>query len=174
MTSKVVARRYAKALVKLGDDMQVIEKWVEDLKFLLEIFDLDNAARILKSPIMPASIKLDILFFGLSKRGMDKTIESFIRLLVEKGRICLLAEIAEALEILLFELQGKLKARITTAYPLDSDEKLELSDVLRNKLGKEIKLENIVDNTILGGFLLKVGHFSIDSTLNSRIGQLVT
>jgi len=97
---------------------------------------------------------------------------NFLRVLVRHGRIGMLPMIQSVLVKLQEAVAGKQRVRVRVARPLTESSRNEIRDQLRNKLGFEPLLQEIVDPALVGGMILQVGDTVYDSSLRSRLKQL--
>ena len=81
-------------------------------------------------------------------------------------------EIAAAYRALFDEARGRATGEVRTAVPMTEDEKQRLAARLGRELGKQVVLEEIVDRTLLGGFVARVGSFVLDGSLDGQLRRL--
>jgi F-type H+-transporting ATPase subunit delta len=93
----------------------------------------------------------------------------FVLTLAAKRRLFILGDVIRAFESILARHRGEVRAEVTSARALSSDEIVELKATLKSRLGREPRLEAKVDPTLLGGLVVKVGSRMIDSSLRTKL-----
>lgn len=175
MTETVIARRYANALFSLGKKLG--EKALNQNGALLS--DLAEMIRsepklglALKSPVISVEEKKALLSALLERMAADKTMRNFCFLLADKGRLGVLADIADWYGILLDEANGVLRGKVITAIQLSPGRREEIKSSLARKMGRDMELAFSVDPAILGGMVLAVGDRVMDGSLRAQLGIL--
>lgn len=166
------ALRYAKATLNLAkekglakeinNDMLLIDKTIEENHDLLNM---------LKSPIIKSAVKKSILT-KLFEGKVNVISLGLIRLLIENKRLPLLPLVAVEYTVIYDFLKGVEIAHVTSAVPLNKDLENRILKKVREMSGKDISLKNIIDPSIIGGFILRVGDKQYDSSISSRLNQL--
>ena len=165
------AVRYAKAILGLANeqnttkaifaDMQQIKATVAASK---ELSDLLNSP-LVKSDAKKASLKA---IFANSNEATKNLFDA----LVNNKRISVLPSVAESFIALHKQAQGAQIAKVTTAVPLTSElESLVLAKV-KELTGKDATVENIVDENIIGGFVLRVGDLQYNASVANQLANL--
>jgi F-type H+-transporting ATPase subunit delta len=104
--------------------------------------------------------------------GAAALTRRFILTLAAKRRLFALADIIAAYERLVAALRGEVRAEVTSARALSDSETAQLKAVLKEKLGREPKLDTRVDPALLGGLAVKLGSRMIDSSLRTKLNGL--
>jgi F-type H+-transporting ATPase subunit delta len=125
-------------------------------------------AEALDNPALDVPAKESLL---LSICGDKLTPEgrSFVRVLIEAGRITLLPEIQALFDALKDSADGIAKATIETAFPLDGDELAELKAALEKRFGKKIEAAVVVKPALIGGARVTVGDTVIDASVQEQL-----
>jgi F-type H+-transporting ATPase subunit delta len=131
---------------------------VPELAALLENPEIDRAAK--------ASVLEELL------AGGDELVRNFLLLLVEKGRIVSLREIARDVDSLVAAEERRLEVQLTTAIELSDDEALELVDQIEQAAGRKVEATRVVDPDLIGGLVLQVGSRRVDGSVRGRLDQL--
>lgn len=165
------AKRYAKAILSLAKEKNSAKKVHDDmLRILRTVQGSKDLSSMLGSPVIKNSLKkksLRAIFTDL-----DELTQGSIDLLIENGRIDILDVVARQY-IFMYNEDNKLQeATVTTAVPLDK----ELETVVMNKVkeltGTEAKLKQVVDENIIGGFILRVGDLQYDASVSRSLNNL--
>ena len=172
MKQSRVAIRYAKALLQLSIEQDVLEQSYSDMALIQSIcFQSKDLSLLLKSPIVKTDQKLKILdeVFG-SKVG--KVSMFFINIITNKKREVLLEGIANSF-IFLYKAYNNIEsAKVTTAVPLTVELKSEVISYIKKYGDKDVELTEEVDESIIGGVIIRMGDKQIDASLSSEISEL--
>jgi F-type H+-transporting ATPase subunit delta len=172
MSSKAGAR-YAKSLIDLSTEQNALEEIKNDMVFFESVVD-DNSEleAILKNPIVPLDKKAGILndVFG-SK--VHQITNSFLKLVVNKGRSSILFDTAKQFIAQYNEIKGIVTAEVTSAIALTDASRAEIVALVKKELGaNEVIVKEKVDEKLIGGFILKVGDKQFDASISSGLGKL--
>ena len=173
MRSPALAKRYAKALVNLASrDLKTCELYLSALNHVNELFALKIAKQCLVSPVMPKGLKKDLLDYALTRIGDEAGIRGFLFSMVDAGRVGLIPEMIDEFSNALDDMSNRVKAKVTTAMPLESELIAELTMVLKAVLNKEPILEKVVDQSVLGGLVLRLGNRMLDLSISTKIASI--
>ena len=167
------ARRYAKALHLAAKEAGVGEATGRELMALLEALQGDRGAlEILERPwIKPADRRAAALALA-EQAGSGKLVGDFVALVAERGRLDHLAVIVSEYRDLIDADLGRARAQVSSRVALTDAEKAELSRRLQAALGKQIILEEQVDQNLLGGFVARVGSLILDGSLDGQLARI--
>lgn len=175
MTNTVIARRYADAIFALGkkSGKDAASRNGASLSSLGELIAgtpmLETA---LKSPVISVEEKKAVLNKLLAKLKADKTVRNFCFLLADKDRLPLLRDIINRYGQLLDEAGGIVRGKLTTAVKVSAEKQAVLKGELEKKAGTALELVFDVDQSILGGVVLKVGDRVLDASLRAQLSIL--
>lgn len=171
MKSTKSAARYAKALLELSQEqnkMDVVESNMLDI--VKASNDTHDFQVFLNSPIIKADKKVSVMNQLFS--NFDSLSMSFLELITKNGREGLIAEIANSFLVQLKELRGIVPVSITSATPLDSKTKEEILSKLKATINGQLEVEEIIDNALIGGFVIRMGDKQIDSSVASQLKRM--
>jgi len=166
------ALRYAKATLDLAKEKGIADKINEDMILIGKAISESNDLQVmLKSPVIRSSVKRSVLkkIFG-SK--VNPLTEKVINLLIENGRIELLELVSKEYIIIYDYLKGIETALITTAIPLTKELEKDFLKKVTELVGKDISIKNIVDPSIVGGYILRVGDQQLDSSVTGLLNSV--
>ncbi|MEM7550676.1 MAG: ATP synthase F1 subunit delta [Bacteroidota bacterium] len=168
-----IAYRYAKSLIDLGVEKSNVEKLNDDVMlFGKTVSDNRDLALLLKSPIIPSTKKLKVVN-TIFEGKVEEMFSSFLNIVFRKGREAYLLLMTKEFGKLYNELKGIQKANVTTTFELDNHLKKEFSDAVSALTsGKEVELEEKVEEELIGGFILKLGDRQIDASISNRLKNL--
>ena len=104
--------------------------------------------------------------------AFHKKFANFIVALADNKRLSMLPEIRDLYRVLKADYEKSLDVSVTTAYPIDADLLDKLSRALAEKLGRRVKLSSAVDQSLLGGALIRAGDTVIDGSVKGRLTKL--
>ena len=163
------AKRYARAAFELASDEGRVDDWRAQLVALRQVMTEPRVVQVLSNPTIPTEQRMEFLGAG---DGFDPHVVNLGRLLIESGRVHDIAGVAEAFDDLADEAAGRVRAVVTTAVELPSEDRDEVARQLSSRLGKEVTLRTLVDPRVLGGLKLQYGDRLIDATIATRLQQL--
>ncbi len=170
---KIVAKRYAKALVELSHEKNLVDKTRADLAAFAEAVDGQAALqKLFSSPAFTPDAKKTVIGELASKLGLQQTTKRFIEHLAETGRIRYVREMREAFEELLAERQNRAIARVTTAAALGGGEIAEIKKKLESVTGKQVEVDAKVDAAVIGGARAQIGSVVYDGTIRNQLSKL--
>ncbi len=172
MSNSVVAYRYAKALIDLAIEQKVVEKVNEDMKFFAEVCDQNSEfEKIMANPIIRHDKKKAILKKIFENR-VDSVTYSIFNVLTRKNRENLIYPIAKEFQILYNQLNQIQEAFVTTVDPLNDEQREEFRKIVEQASGMKVKLQEKIDASLIGGYVLRVGDTQIDTSVRKRINDL--
>jgi F-type H+-transporting ATPase subunit delta len=171
MHTDPVARIYAQALLELASDRGRIDAVGADLEQVATAVGADAALRdFIATPVLDATPKKRVIE---SLRGkVDETVIDFLCLLIDKGRIESLAEIAAAYRQLADAAAGRLRVRAATAVALPTDQRRRLEETLQAALQRQCIVEAEVDADLIGGLVLQIGDKVYDGSVRSQLRRV--
>jgi F-type H+-transporting ATPase subunit delta len=173
-----VAKRYAKAIYKIVKDRSHDpHRYLRDLQTIETLFTIPESEKILRSPVMPVELKLQILNYALDSIKAEQQLKEIVEYLVNHRREGLIPKIVASFRDIIDEADGVLRGRVVTAMELLDEEKQAIAEALGRAVHKKVILETHIDKEILGGFIARVGQYLVDQSLRTKldeIGQFVT
>lgn len=168
-----VASRYAKSLLDLAVEKDILEKVHEDMNQLLELEkSYPEFSTLIKSPIVNSEKKLTVLFALMGKSASELTT-TFIKLVSQKGREAFLPAIAREFHKRYNTQKGIQLAEVTTTFPIDDELREEFVKIVKEVSGKShVELVEKVNGKLIGGFILKVDDKQLDESINSKLRKL--
>ena len=173
MIRQVASIRYAKAYYTYSLKTNLLKETVLESEKIIEILS-NNASlsRILKNKIVPNKTKKDILSntFG----NLSENLKNLIELLVRKNRLYLFNEIiSQFIEIYKIR-SGSETAYLVSAENISNKIQESLKHVIMKITKNKIKIVNVIDKDLIGGFIVKVGDMQFDHSVNSKLNNLKT
>jgi F-type H+-transporting ATPase subunit delta len=168
------ARSYARALYELAKERDQSEAVAKELDTVVAFIGGEPQLRtLLGRPWVPAAAKRGIAQEVAGRLNLSQLLRDFVGLVARQGRAQALGDIALAYRQLRDEDEGRVRARVRTAVPLNDAERRALQQRLGQALGaREVVLDETVDGQLLGGFVAEVGSFIVDGSLDGQLAQL--
>lgn len=167
MPNPRLATRYAKALLDLAVEKGELENVYADMLWLSSVCKSNrDFVNVLRSPIINADIKKKIIE-AVTEGRINSITTAFNKLLITKGRESFLPEIGQAFIDVYKKQKGIHTIKLTTATPVSAATKNAIVAQVNKSAGFEkIELEEKVDESIIGGFVLQVGDKLIDASIS--------
>ena len=173
MSTAVISKRYARALLNLAEKENQVEKVTEGLNDVADtIVEAPQALAFLMDPKITQTDKLGVVREILQQTKAPPLVDSFIRLLAVKRRIQLIQEIRNLFHAIADERLGRAKAEVTVAKALGSEEEEALRKKLEKVSGKQITLSVNVEPEIIGGVIAKIGSTVRDGSLRHQLKNI--
>jgi len=165
------AIRYARAALGIARDNGALETVEKDMREILHtLTDQSELKHILGSPVIEGAVKKDVI--NAVFKGLHTISKELITLLVDNRRIVLLNEIALKYILMNEELKGQDVAYITTVVPLTPEIEKKALKQLSKITDKEVTLKNIIDQALIGGFVLRMGDIQYDASISSKLSNI--
>lgn len=165
------ARPYAKAIFELAKKGASFDAWSERLKFLSAVVADKSVADMLDQPNSTASDRAAMIE-KVAGDKLDGESVNAVRLLAENGRLSLMGSIATLFDQYRAEDEGTLEATVISAMALDDNYRAKLADSLQRKFNKKINIVNTIDESLIGGAIIRAGDVVIDGSVKGKLDQL--
>lgn len=171
MSGARAAIRYAKAVLSLASDQKSADAVNNDMKLIANtIVESKDLSEMLQSPIVSSSVKKSVLLEVFKKS--NKTTLGLIDILNNNNRINILSDVAVKYNQLFDQSKGIELATVTTAIALTPELKKKALAKAKELTGKNVEIENIIDESILGGFILRVGDVQYNASVANQLSKL--
>ena len=173
MITGSVARRYAKALLEIGVAGNNFDANGKELERIAAAFQTSpDLLRTLSNPVFPFA-KRRLIIEELARRlALSKTLRNFVLLLLDKGRIASIIDIAREHKNLVDAQAGRVRAVLTSAKPVDAALETRIKTALEKSTGKVVLLEKKEDPALIGGMTTQVGDTVFDGSVRTRLQTL--
>jgi len=171
MNQNRAAIRYAKATLDFAIEKKAADAVENDMRDIASVVaESKELQNLLESPIVKGEVKKNALLEVF--KNANEITKGLISTLTDNRRIGMLREVAYKYIILHEKLKGEDVAYVTTAVPLTADlEKKMLAEV--NKItGNKVTIQNKIDESIIGGFVLRVGDLQYDASIANKLNNL--
>jgi F-type H+-transporting ATPase subunit delta len=165
------ARRYAEAAFQVAERDGTIEQWRSELDAATAVIGDEQAMRALSNPALPIDQR-SMAVAGLLEGTASGPVQNLIQLLLRRGRIEEVGRVAAEFRRLDDRRQGITHATVTSAAPLTPDEVRALTARLEQSTGGRVALDTEVDESLLGGLVVRIGDRLIDGSVRGRLERL--
>ena len=165
------AIRYAKAILETAISSGKANQVNDDMKSIINAVDSSADLKdFLASPIIKSDLKMNALseVFG----SVQAETKSLFRLLQENKRFEILAAIATQYNAQFDEMNGVEVAKVTTAFPITAELEAKILAKAATISTKKITIQNTVDPSIIGGFILRIGDKQYNASVSNRLQEL--
>ena len=172
MSELTVGTRYAKSLIDLAQEQDIVDAIKADMDLFLHTLKANPELKaVLSNPIIAHSKKIKILD-EVFEGKVNKVTIAFFKLMVNKGRGEVLY--TTALEYInQYNIKRHItKAKVASATALSAANKQTLIAELQKTIGGTIELEAKVDPSLIGGFVLTVGDRQVDTSIAASLKKL--
>ena len=164
-----VSRRYAKALLLLSQEHEMVERSYADMKLIFQVFNQSKDLQvIMRSPIIRIGKKQRVL-----QRLFDGKIQpltfNYLSIIIRKQRAALIMSIARAFLVVYKEAMGIELVKVTTAVAMTAELRKKALDVAHKLTSLQIEFEEFVDARIIGGFILTIGDRQYDASIRNKL-----
>jgi F-type H+-transporting ATPase subunit delta len=165
--------RYAKSLFKLAQERNEVELVSADMALIDKtIHENPELRSMLKSPIIKSDKKASIIR-SIFSANIGTTTSAFLELIIKKRREMYTDAIARQFVILHLENNGIEEALLTTAFKIDDSFRQRILDlVVKHSKNNKVELQEHIDPSIIGGFVLRFGDNQIDTSIEREIELL--
>jgi F-type H+-transporting ATPase subunit delta len=168
-----VARPYAEAAFQAALDQRALAKVGDGLAVLAAVAADERVRSLLSDPRMTARQKKD-LFTSIGGERLDEVARNLVGVLVDNRREELIGAIAQEFDALKREHDRVVRARITSAQPLDDAQRGEIVAALERRYGKKVEAELDVDPELLGGARIQIGDQVIHASVRDALAQMAS
>jgi len=171
MAQTRAAIRYAKAVLSLANEQNSASKLNDDMKSIVNaVAESKDLSDMLQSPVIHSKVKKATLLEVFP--NMNKLSVKLIDLLVENKRIDIIDVVAQKINMLFDQSQGTQIAKVTTAIPLTKELEAKVLTKVKELTGNDAEVQNTVDESILGGFILRVGDIQYNASIANKLDKL--
>lgn len=170
MARRIYAKRYSRAVFEIAQKTGELDRWQSDLEKIASLSEDATFIAWLESPKFHFDDKAKLLREQLG--DISPLALNLIYLLITRGGLSMVGDIANEYQRLLDSHRGIEQAEVTTAIPLDDEDKLKLEEHLSATIGKKIVLKPEVDSSLLGGIVAKIGDKLLDGSTRSKLVAL--
>lgn len=168
-----IARPYAQAIFELARDKGNMPAWSEALQVLSGIMAVDQMAALAGNTSVKRGDIADIII-EVGGKAFDAEMQNMVRVLADNRRLNVAANIQEQYEVLRAEAENVIQAEMTSARDVPGEVHDSIVKALEKRLGRKVQLEVTIDESLIGGAVVKAGDLVIDGSAAGRLEKLTT
>ena len=169
--NSTIARPYAQAAFDIAQEKSDLKAWSDMLHNIAAVSSDAAMSDMIGNPSIErekiTDIIIDVCGDTLNDRG-----KNFVKVLAENGRLNVAVEIAQGYEEHRAEAEKTVEAEVTSAFPLSDIQITSVKDALKKRLGREVNLVTKIDETIVGGAIIRAGDLVIDGSVSGQLEKL--
>jgi len=169
--NSTIARPYAQAAFDIAQAKSDFASWSDMLTVAAMVSRDSNMAEAIVSPHIKDE-DLVSLFLEVCGDKLNNDGKNFIRVLAENKRLSILSDIAAVYEQYRADAEGTVDAEVVSAFPISEAQQQNLIASLKKRLGRDISLTTRVDETLIGGAIVRAGDMVIDGTVTRHLDDL--
>ena len=163
-----IARPYAEAVFRLAKQGNALPAWSDALNLIVAVYRDPQMQAAMANPKV-TSPDIERLLLAICGERIDGVARNLIQLLVNNRRLSVVAEIRELFEQLKLEHEGKLDAKISSAFPMEDAQRSQVVNLLSSRFKRKINATVTVDPDLIGGIKVEVGDKVWDASVRGRL-----
>jgi len=163
-----IARPYAEAVFRLAKQGNALPAWSDALNLIATVYQDPQMQAVMANPKV-TSTDVERLMLAICGERVNGVARNLIQLLVHNRRLSVLAEIREQFEQLKLEDEGKLDAKISSAFPMEDAQRNQVVNLLSSRFKRKINATVTVDPDLIGGIKVEVGDKVWDASVRGRL-----
>ena len=166
-----IARPYARAAFAHARDAKDFASWSKLLGAAATAAVDPRVSRLIGHPLVTADQLVALLAEAAGKAGGEQG-RNFLRTLAANRRLALLPEISAQFEVLRAEVENVVDVEIIAAREIAPEQNRKLAAALKRRLGREVRMHTRIDESLIGGAIVRAGDLVIDGSLKGRLARL--
>lgn len=167
-----VARPYAKAAFDFAVEAKAMDSWLSQLAFAAEVAQDKTIIGYLSGG---ASVEqAQAIFLNVCGEQVDSEGQNFLKVMAQNERLLVLPQVLEQFIALKAEFDQEVSVDVTSAVEVTAEQKTTLSAALEKRLARKVKLNCLVDASIVSGLIIKAGDMVIDGSVKGKLNRLAT
>ncbi len=171
--SSGIAARYATALFDLAKDDKGLKALEGDVDAIDAALTASADLRdLISSPIYSREDQSNAIAAIAAKAGLSALTSNTLALMASKRRLFVLPQLVADLRARIAAEKGEVTAEVTAAAALSKEQTEKLAATLKARVGKDVKVKLAVDESLIGGLVVKLGSTMIDTSIKSKLAAL--
>lgn len=166
-----IARPYAQAVFETAVAESDFDSWSKMLELLKAIVSDKDMQAVIGNPRVEKSTLLEIVLHVYGDK-VKQSGKNFIQVLIEAGRLSLAPSIFDLFEEKRAASEGVANVEVVSAFPLEETQENEIASIMGKRLGKKIVINTRVDESLVGGAVIRSGDSVIDASVVGRLQAL--
>lgn len=170
MARRAYSKRYAQAVFEIALEAGELERWQSDLQKIVRVVGDEDFSAVLESPKVHFDEKSRLLSGQM--KGLNPLLLNLLLLLISRGRLGMIGEIADEYQRLWNSHRGIEIAEVTTAVPLTKEDEEKLARHLGRIVGKKVEIKADINPSVIGGFVARIGDRLLDGSIRGKLAAL--
>ena len=171
--SSGIAARYATAIFEIAKEGKSLKKLESNLTDLgAALAESADLRELISSPVVTRADQGAAIAALGKKMGLEPVMQNALGLMAQKRRLFVLPQLVKQLQAMIAEDKGEITAEVTSAKELTKAQADKLAKTLKARMGKAVNINATVDESLIGGLVVKVGSKMIDTSIRSRLNSL--
>ena len=167
-----LCRRYAKALMSLSNSDLQVNKYLKYFESLIVAKENNKEFNdFLANPFITSKKKIKVIEKISLKLSFDRFFRNFLKVVASHGRLYILEGIFKVFKLMIQNKNNETNVEVITATKLQDKMKLKLTTKLEKITGKKIIINNLIEESIIGGIIVKINSLMIDSSLKTKLDK---
>ncbi len=166
-----IARPYARAVFEQAQSGNKLNQWSAMLHVLGTVAADAGMQALIKNPKLDRE-QLKQIILDICGSHLDQQGKNFVHILVDAGRFALVPQISRLFDEQKAQAEGVAAVEVISAYPLEAEQQEKIKQVMAKRLGRKIEITTHVDQSLIGGAVIRAGDSVIDASLRGRLKQL--
>ena len=163
-----IARPYAEAVYRIAKQGNALQEWSDALAMIAGVYEDPQMQAAMANPKVGAA-DIERLLLAICGERINGVARNLIQLLVHNRRLTVVPEIREMFEQLKLQDEGKLDAKISSAYPMDDGQRDHVVNMLSTRFKRKINATVTVDPELIGGIKVEVGDKVWDASVRGKL-----
>ncbi|MDV7105714.1 F0F1 ATP synthase subunit delta [Vibrio sp. TH_r3] len=165
-----IARPYAKAAFDFAVEKGALDQWGQMLTFASEVTRNEDIKELLSGSV--SADKLSEIFIAVCGEQFDEFGQNLIKVMAENGRLMAFPDVCDEFLTLKQEYEKEIDVEIISATELSEKQLAAISSKLETRFERKVNLNCSVDETLLGGVVIRAGDLVIDNSTRGQLGRL--
>jgi len=168
-----IARPYAQAVFETASEESKLTEWSEMLGLLEAVVTDAQMKTVLSNPKLDAAALSDFIQ-DVCGEALSETGSNLVKVLADARRLSIVPEINKLYEQLRADAEGVIDVGVTSAYELTPEQQATISEAMAKRLGRKVEITNDIDDSLIGGVVIRAGDSVIDASVKGRLKALAT
>ncbi len=166
-----VAKRYAKALFELATE-NGLEQVALDMRTIQDVFSAHpELGKVMSNPLY-SSVQKERILFDLFEHRVCNLVLRFISLVAQKRRLAEMSRILLAFNTFLMKHQNQVSGELVSVVPFTDAQIGQLKASVEKLTGKNLILNQVVNPSIIGGFIIRIDDLVVDSSIRTQLEKI--
>lgn len=166
-----LARPYAKAAFQYAADASDLQGWSNSLAVAAAVAAQDTVVKLLSSPSYTATQQAEKTI-EICGDALNEKSRSFVQVLAENRRLQLLPQIYQQFEVLKANREKTVEVSVVSASEISTEQQEKLASALSSKLERQVSMQVSIDDSLIGGVVVRAGDTVIDGSIRGRLAKL--